>query len=101
MTNEPSPRPWRIGESAPGTMSCIHDANGEHIASCFGMPAEAVAALIVDAVSERDRLRAALSHVRNVLRGEQMTKAQAENQARFIDAALGAGETPTGKGVGR
>ena len=56
MTNEPSPRPWRVGESASGTMSCIHDANGEHIASCFGMPTEADAALIVDAVNERESL---------------------------------------------
>lgn len=51
MTTEPSPRPWRIGESASGTMSCIHDANGEHIASCFGIPTEADAALIVAAVN--------------------------------------------------
>lgn len=51
MTDEPSPRPWRIGESISGTKSCIHDANGEHIASCFGLPTEADAALIVDAVN--------------------------------------------------
>ena len=57
MSDESSPRPWRVGESASGTMSCIHDANGEHIASCFGIPTEADAALIVDAVNERDKLR--------------------------------------------
>ena len=51
MTAEPSPRPWRVSESLSGTMSCILDANGEHIASCFGMPTEADAALIVAAVN--------------------------------------------------
>lgn len=51
-STEPSPRPWSIGESASGTMSCIHDANGEHIASCFGIPTEADAALIVAAVNK-------------------------------------------------
>lgn len=54
---EPSPRPWCIGESASGTMSCIHDAKGEHIVSCFGIPTEADAALIVDAVNNEESWR--------------------------------------------
>ena len=57
MNTEPSPRPWHVGESISGTMSCIYDANGEHIASCFGMPTEADAALIVDAVNQIDNAR--------------------------------------------
>lgn len=57
MTAESSPRPWRIAESLSGAMSHIRDANGKHVASCFGMPMEVDAALIVDAVNERDRLR--------------------------------------------
>lgn len=36
MTAEASPRPWRVSESLSGTMSCILDANGEHIDSLVG-----------------------------------------------------------------
>ena len=64
MTNEPSPRPWRVVENSLGWKSCIEDADGKQIASCWGgdganctEPAQADAALIVDAVNERDRLR--------------------------------------------
>ena len=63
-TNEPSPRPWRIGENSLGWKSCIEDADGKQIASCWGgdgvnctEPAQSDAALIVEAVNERDRLR--------------------------------------------
>jgi len=63
-TNEHSPRPWRVEESIGGLKSFVVDANGNSVASCrCGGPteqqekAEAIAALIVDAVNERDRLR--------------------------------------------
>lgn len=63
-STEPSPRPWRIGENSLGWKSCIEDADGKQIASCWGddgvnctEPAQSDAALIVDAVNERDRLR--------------------------------------------
>lgn len=64
MTAEPSPRPWRVEENSLGWKSCIEDADGKQIASCWGgdgvnctEPAQSDAALIVDAVNERDRLR--------------------------------------------
>lgn len=65
MTNEASPRPWRVEENVVGWSSFIVDANGDGVAACW-RPAldekerqynEANAALIVDAVNERDRLR--------------------------------------------
>lgn len=56
-----SPRPWRVSESLSGTMSCILDANGEHIASCFGVPTEADAALICDAVNLKTRIDEAMA----------------------------------------
>lgn len=93
MTNEPSPRPWRIGENSLGWKSCIEDANGKQIASCWGgdgvnctEPAQSDAALIVDAVNERDRLSAQLAATvsealairaeRDRLRAELADKAQ-------------------------
>ena len=93
MTNEPSPRPWRVVENSLGWKSCIEDADGKQIASCWGgdgvnctEPAQSDAALIVDAVNtyairspcrvcsgyaqkggciadERDRLRDALKRI--------------------------------------
>ena len=58
MTNEPSPRPWRM-ESDNLTLRppvCfILGANGAKITGGFFSPSDA--ALIVDAVNERDRLR--------------------------------------------
>jgi hypothetical protein len=58
MTNEPSPRPWRLEENSLGWKTCIVDANGNDVASCWGgeginaaEPAQADAALIVDAVN--------------------------------------------------
>lgn len=56
---ERSPRPWRVDESIGGWKSCISDANGNAVASCWGggpteqqEKAEAIAALIVAAVNE-------------------------------------------------
>jgi hypothetical protein len=61
---EASPRPWRVEENVVGWSSFIVDANGNSVASCRGggpteqqEKAEAIAALIVAAVNERDRLR--------------------------------------------
>ena len=52
MTNEPSPRPWSVDGID------ISDANGEPVTPLyFNEQDEANAALIVDAVNERDRLR--------------------------------------------
>lgn len=62
MTNEPSPRPWRV-ESDNLTLRppvCfVVDANGAKVTGGFFL--EADAALIVAAVNERDRLRAELA----------------------------------------
>ena len=67
MTNEPSPRPWRVEENVVGWTSFIVDANGDGVAACWRTARgddekerqydEANARLIVDAVNERDRLR--------------------------------------------
>jgi hypothetical protein len=61
MNDEASPRPWRVEESVCGWQNCIEDANGNDIGSCWynrdRLRAEADAALIVDAVNERDHLR--------------------------------------------
>lgn len=75
MTNEPSPRPWRAVENVVGWTSFIVDANGDDVAACWcgalgddekeRQYNEANAALIVDAVNERDRLRDALNEVCN------------------------------------
>ena len=50
MTNEPSPRPWHTANFISG----IEDANNGKVAANIRA---ADAALIVDAVNERDRLR--------------------------------------------
>jgi len=64
MSNEPSPRPWRVEENSLGWKTCIVDANGNDVASCWGgeginsaEPAQADAALIVDAVNLHDVTR--------------------------------------------
>ena len=35
MTNEPSPRPWRVEENVVGWTSFIVDANGDGVAACW------------------------------------------------------------------
>ena len=114
MTNEPSPRPWRVEESIGGWKSCVADANGNPVASCWGggpteqqEKAEAVAALIVAAVNERDRLRDIVRRLADSLQGI-MDAAEGRGEGvldeallREARAALGEGETPTGKGVER
>lgn len=86
MNTEPSPRPWRVGENSLGWKSCIEDADGKQIASCWGgdgvnctEPAQSDAALIVDAVNERDRLRDLVRRLADSLQG-------------IMDAAYGKGE---------
>ena len=58
MTNEPSPRPWRVVDYAqcPG-LADVFDASGSPSGLVAGELKHADAALIVDAVNERDRLR--------------------------------------------
>jgi hypothetical protein len=57
-TNEPSPRPWRVADYAqcPG-IADVFDASGSQSGLVAGELKPADAALIVDAVNERDRLR--------------------------------------------
>lgn len=66
-----SPRPWRIEENSLGWKTWIVDANGNDVASCWGgeginsaEPAQADAALVVDAVNERDKLNAECDRLR-------------------------------------
>ena len=55
---EPSPRPWRVADcpQCPG-LSDVFDASGSPSGLVAGELKPADAALIVDAVNERDRLR--------------------------------------------
>lgn len=111
MSDEPIPRPWRVNESIGGWRSCVSDANGNPVASCWGggpteqqEKAEAAAALIVDAVNEHDRLRADCERMREALEHIAMYDIEADYAASLAERALaacGAGETPKGKGVGR
>ena len=67
MTDEPSPRPWRVEMNVVGWLSYIVDADGISVAACWRTARgddekerqynETNAALIVAAVNERDRLR--------------------------------------------
>ena len=108
---EPSPRPWRAEENVVGWTSFIVDANGDGVAACWRTARgddekerqynEANAALIVDAVNERDRLR---DIVRRMARSMAMFDYLGKPELCLIAearAALGEGENPTGKGVGR
>lgn len=61
MTDEPSPRPWRVNSLTGGHIS---DANGDPVCFCVGSDCAKRAGLIVDAVNERDRLRAELDALR-------------------------------------
>ncbi len=58
MTDEPSPRPWKVAEYAqcPG-LADVFDASGSPSGLVAGELKPADARLIVDAVNERDRLR--------------------------------------------
>lgn len=108
--SEASPRPWREDNY------CIYDADGKIVAGISSTTDNADAALIVDAVNERDRLRdlvwrlteyaAAVTGYRPPI----LEVVSSEHPAWTFDgaallrearAALGEGETPTGKGVGR
>ena len=130
MTNEPSPRPWRVVTYEEDGDQCdIYDANGTPVCTMgyIADQPEADAALIVDAVNERERLRdlvrrllpLAETTVENIralgtarfpfmeqtksdrLRGDINREVEnADYLLREARAALGEGETPTGKGVG-
>lgn len=100
---EPSPRPWRVNSVIGGN---IVDANGDPVCFCVGSRCVNNAALIVDAVNERDRLRDLVRRMAKII-GEAPIDWFG---ASFVDtqvlltearAAIGAGETPKGKGVGR
>lgn len=63
---EAGPRPWRVEESIGGWKSCVSDADGKPVASCWGggptdqrEKAEANARLIVDAVNTLAEFEAA------------------------------------------
>ena len=110
MNTEPSPRPWRVEENVVGWSSCIVDANGDGVAACWRTARgddekerqynEANAALIVDAVNERDRLRniarQAVETLEQVYKHADMTEALREvvvEAQREACAALGEDKT--------
>lgn len=119
MTNEPSPRPWSMfvhdeQEGGDGEVSIC--AGGEWVATMNlrRSTAKDDAALIVDAVNERDRLRDIVRRLADVthsllgnyeyrFRDDQNSMEWVKNVrelTREARAAIGEGETPTGKGVG-
>ena len=56
--DEPSPRPWRVADYAQcPVLADVFDASGSPSGLVAGELKHADAALIVDAVNERDRLR--------------------------------------------
>lgn len=60
MTNEPSPRPWRVETNRFGQHYVVCESgSGDRVRDYIAGPIqnESDAALIVDAVNERDRLR--------------------------------------------
>lgn len=77
MTNEPSPRPWRAKRSPIGSNTWI--VSGEVFVATVSSPADA--ALIVDAVNERDRLR---DLVRRLVRVAQDTLEFAEAMSGIV-----------------
>jgi hypothetical protein len=108
IEREASPRPWHTANFING----IEDAHNGKVAANIR---DADAALIVDAVNERDRLRdlvwrlteyaAAVTGYRPLI----LEVVSSEHPAWTFDgaallrearAALGEGETPTGKGAG-
>lgn len=126
MTNEPSPRPWRVEENAFG----IYIVGADDRKAAQALTSKANAALIVDAVNERDRLVADEARYRTdnvrlrdiVRRLAEYADALTGYRPRTIEvlssehpawtfdgaallaearAAIGEGETPTGKGVER
>ena len=105
MTNEPSPRPWRVeidNLTLRPPVFFILDANGAKVSGGFFSRADA--ALIVDAVDGRAALSAVLRDMAKdyeaAWEGTPLRRALAKYFARLREIA-GEGETPTGKGVGR
>lgn len=60
MSDEPSPLPWRVIRALEDEPARVIDSNDEDVAIEL---TDADAALIVTAVNERDRLRAALKRI--------------------------------------
>lgn len=94
MTTEPSPLPWHTANFING----IEDANNGKVAANLR---DEDAALIVDAVNERDRLRDIVKRMEDNLARYHLIGERDRALLREARAALGEGETPTGKGVGR
>ena len=83
MTNEPSPRPWRVDGID------ISDANDEPVTPLyFNEQDEANAQLIVDAVNERERLldivRRAIPFVEGVVNAGALIKADDPDIVPFL-----------------
>ena len=116
MNGEESPRPWRVAVYAqcPG-LADVFDASGSPSGLVAGELKPADAALIEDAVNERDRHRDIVRRlVRVAIRDRETLRyiysdteyATEDDDAigdalREVRAAIGEGETPTGKGVGK
>jgi hypothetical protein len=101
MSAEASLRPWRVEGNT------IWDAEGGVVVSALNPCDRATRRLIVDAVNERDRLcdlvRRLVDSLQGIMdaadgKGEGVLDEALLREAR---AAIGAGETPTGKGVER
>ena len=100
--NDPSPRPWRVADYAqcPG-LADVFDASGSPSGLVAGELKHADASLIVDAVNERDRLRDIVRRLADDIERYHLVGERDRALLREARSALGEGETPTGKGVGR
>jgi hypothetical protein len=105
MNGDASPRPWRFAEypQCPG-LADVFDASGSPSGLVAGELKPTDAALIVAAVNGRAALAAVLRDMEEdceaAWEGTPLRRALAKYAARLREIA-GAGETPTGKGVGR
>ena len=107
MYGEPSPRPWRVNDKPNGQLilyaSIVECSDGRRVAFVCR---SSDAALICDAVNERDRLRDVVRRtvetLEQVYKHADMTDALREVVAetqREVLAAIGEGEPPTEEGV--
>ena len=85
MTNEPSPRPWRAEQFGGDQPCCLIDADGSPVCVQYG---SADAALIVDAVNERDRLRDIVKRIEEEM--ERCHRRDGGISQELMDAVYGA-----------
>ena len=89
MNTEPSPRPWRVHDFYNDGYPVLRDTNERQVATLDGETPdlnEANAALIVDAVNERDRLLAAMKAIEDLCEVLDRTDLWEEREEYLDDA---------------